>query len=106
MHRLQMQMLGSFAEWQARVKQMNTNGGIAVRQQNDDYHHGGAPLGFEKEDGELFKGSATTKFVRSSIWSRAADSVSEKPLRNSKPRDGASGGLSTSARICTDYDER
>lgn len=40
MHRLQMQMLGAFAEWQARVKQMNTKEGIAARQQEDDYHHG------------------------------------------------------------------
>jgi DNA invertase Pin-like site-specific DNA recombinase len=53
MHRLQMQMLGAFAEWQARVKQMNTKEGIAARQQNDDYHHGPAPLGFEKDDGQL-----------------------------------------------------
>lgn len=55
MHRLQMQMLGAFAEWQARVKQMNTREGIAARQQNDDYHHGPAPLGFEKDDGELIE---------------------------------------------------
>jgi len=56
MHRLQMQMLGAFAEWQARVKQMNTKEGIAARQANDDYHHGRAPLGFEKDEGELFEG--------------------------------------------------
>lgn len=53
MHRLQMQMLGAFAEWQARVKQMNTKEGIPGRQQNEDYHHGPAPLGFEKNDGQL-----------------------------------------------------
>jgi len=56
MHRLQMQMLGAFAEWQARVKQMNTKEGIAARQANDEYHHGRAPLGFEKDEGELFEG--------------------------------------------------
>ncbi len=55
MHRLQMQMLGAFSEWQARVKQMNTREGIAARQQNDDYHHGPAPLGFEKDAGELIE---------------------------------------------------
>lgn len=55
MHRLQMQMLGAFAEWQARVKQMNTKEGIAARQQNEDYHHGPAPLGFEKDDGHLIE---------------------------------------------------
>lgn len=53
MHRLQMQMLGAFAEWQARVKQMNTREGIAARQREDDYHHGPAPLGFTKDDGRL-----------------------------------------------------
>lgn len=55
MHRLQMQMLGAFSEWQARVKQMNTKEGIAARQQNEDYHHGPAPLGFEKDDGHLIE---------------------------------------------------
>jgi DNA invertase Pin-like site-specific DNA recombinase len=56
MHKLQMQMLGAFAEWQARVKQMNTKEGIAAREQEDDYHHGRPPLGFEKEDGRLIEG--------------------------------------------------
>lgn len=56
MHKLQMQMLGAFAEWQARVKQMNTKEGIAARQQEDDYHHGRPPLGFEKDDGRLIEG--------------------------------------------------
>jgi DNA invertase Pin-like site-specific DNA recombinase len=56
MHRLQMQMLGAFAEWQARVKQMNTKEGIAARQSEEDYHHGRPPLGFEKSDGQLIEG--------------------------------------------------
>ena len=56
MKKLQMQMLGAFAEWQARVKQMNTKEGIAARQNEDDYHHGRAPLGFEKDDGTLLEG--------------------------------------------------
>lgn len=56
MHKLQMQMLGAFAEWQARVKQMNTKEGIAARQQEEDYHHGRPPLGFEKENGRLIEG--------------------------------------------------
>lgn len=55
MQRLQLQMLGAFAEWEARVKQMNTREGIAARQQNDEYHHGPAPLGFEKDDGRLIE---------------------------------------------------
>jgi len=57
MHRLQLQMLGAFSEWEARVKQMNTREGIAARQQQDDYHHGPAPLGFQKDDGRLVEDS-------------------------------------------------
>jgi len=57
MKRLQMQMLGAFAEWQARVKQLNTKEGIAARQNSDEeYHHGRPPLGFEKNDGKLVEG--------------------------------------------------
>jgi DNA invertase Pin-like site-specific DNA recombinase len=53
MARLMLQMLGAFAEWEARVKQMNTREGIAARQESDEYHHGPAPLGFSKDDGRL-----------------------------------------------------
>ena len=55
MARLMLQMLGAFAEWEANVKQMNTKEGIAARKENDDYHHGPAPLGFEKDDGHLIE---------------------------------------------------
>lgn len=58
MHRLQMQMLGAFAEWQARVKQMNTKEGIAARQIEEDYHHGRPPLGFNKSSGRLIEGES------------------------------------------------
>lgn len=56
MARLMLQMLGAFAEWEARVKRQNTREGIAARQNADeDYHHGPAPLGFEKDDGQLIE---------------------------------------------------
>lgn len=55
MARLMLQMLGAFAEWEANVKQMNTREGIAARKENEDYHHGPAPLGFEKDDGYLIE---------------------------------------------------
>lgn len=57
MARLMLQMLGAFAEWEANVKQMNTKEGIAARKESDEYHHGPAPLGFEKDDGHLIEGS-------------------------------------------------
>jgi len=47
------QLLGVFAELEAKIKQQNIREGIAARQKNEDYHHGPAPLGFEKEDGRL-----------------------------------------------------
>jgi len=53
--RLMLQMLGAFAEWEARVKRQNTREGIAARRENPDYHHGRAPLGFDKDAGELIE---------------------------------------------------
>lgn len=46
-------LLGVFAEFEAEIGQQRTREGIAARQANPDYHHGPAPLGFEKDDGEL-----------------------------------------------------
>lgn len=47
------QMLGVFAELDAKIKRQNIRQGIAARQESDDYRHGPAPLGFEKDDGQL-----------------------------------------------------
>jgi len=47
------QMLGVFAELDAKIKRQNIRQGIAARQESDDYHHGPAPIGFEKDGGEL-----------------------------------------------------
>lgn len=47
------QLLGVFAELEANMAQQRTKEGIAARQANEDYHHGPAPLGFEKDDGRL-----------------------------------------------------
>jgi len=47
------QMLGVFAELDAKIKRQNIRQGIAARQESEDYRHGPAPLGFEKDDGEL-----------------------------------------------------
>jgi len=47
------QLLGVFAELEANMAQQRTKEGIAARQESDDYHHGPAPLGFEKRDGAL-----------------------------------------------------
>ena len=57
------QLLGVFAELEAKIKQQNIREGIAARQKNEDYHHGPAPLGFEKEDGRLVEGSQYQRVV-------------------------------------------
>jgi DNA invertase Pin-like site-specific DNA recombinase len=50
------QLLGVFAELEANIAQQRTREGIAARQQNEDYHHGPAPLGMAKNDGLLVEG--------------------------------------------------
>jgi DNA invertase Pin-like site-specific DNA recombinase len=49
-------VLGVFAELEAEIAQKRTREGIAARQQSEEYHHGPAPLGFEKDDGRLVEG--------------------------------------------------
>lgn len=49
------QLLGVFAELEANMTRQRTREGIAARQQNEEYHHGPAPLGFEKDDGDLIE---------------------------------------------------
>jgi DNA invertase Pin-like site-specific DNA recombinase len=50
------QLLGVFAELEANIKRQNIREGIAARQESDEYRHGPAPLGFEKDDGALVEG--------------------------------------------------
>jgi DNA invertase Pin-like site-specific DNA recombinase len=47
------QLLGVFAELEANMAQQRTREGIAARKENEEYHHGPAPLGFSKDDGRL-----------------------------------------------------
>lgn len=49
------QLLGVFAELEAKIKRKNVAEGIAARQESDEYHHGPAPLGFEKDSGRLIE---------------------------------------------------
>lgn len=48
-------LLGVFAELEAEMAQKRVREGIATRQANEDYHHGPAPLGFTKNDGQLIE---------------------------------------------------
>jgi DNA invertase Pin-like site-specific DNA recombinase len=49
------QLLGVFADLEAKIRQQNIREGIAARQKDEEYHHGPAPLGFEKADGQLIE---------------------------------------------------
>jgi DNA invertase Pin-like site-specific DNA recombinase len=46
-------LLGVFAELEADLAQKRTQEGLAARMNAEDYHHGPAPLGFDKNDGHL-----------------------------------------------------
>lgn len=48
-----LQLLGVFAELEAEMTRQRVREGIAARERDEDYHHGPAPLGFEKDDGHL-----------------------------------------------------
>ena len=48
-----LRLLGVFAELEADMAQQRAKEGIAVRQKEEEYSHGPAPLGFEKDDGHL-----------------------------------------------------
>lgn len=50
---LMLQVLAAVAEFEAKITQRRVREGIAARQESDEYHHGPAPLGFEKDDGHL-----------------------------------------------------
>lgn len=50
-------LLGVFAELEADMSRKRVREGIAARQANEEYHHGPAPLGFEKDDGRLVEGA-------------------------------------------------
>lgn len=53
--RAMLRLLGVFAELEADMAQKRTKEGIRARMQNDEYHHGPAPLGFVKNDGKLIE---------------------------------------------------
>lgn len=53
-----LQLLGVFAELEADMTRQRVREGIRTRMQNDEYHHGPAPLGFEKNDGHLIEAAA------------------------------------------------
>lgn len=82
------QMLGVFAELEARIKRENIRQGIAARQESDEYRHGPAPLGFDKDDGRLVEGENYHRVVE----------VLEQVSRGEMSKRQASKELDTSRR--------
>lgn len=50
-----LQLLGVFAELEAEMTRQRVKEGIQTRMENEEYHHGPAPLGFKKNDGRLIE---------------------------------------------------
>lgn len=75
--RAMFQLLGVFAELEANITQNRVKEGIAIRQNNEDYHHGPAPLGFEKNDGHLIEGPNFDN-VRAALDSVQNDELSKR----------------------------
>jgi len=82
------QLLGVFAELEANIKRQNISEGIAARQESDEYHHGPAPLGFEKHDGVL---------VESDDYHRVVE-ILDQVARNEMSKRQAARELDSSRR--------
>jgi DNA invertase Pin-like site-specific DNA recombinase len=61
--RAMLQILGVFAELEAKMAQARTREGIRTRMENEEYHHGPAPLGFNKNDGHLIEAANFDRVV-------------------------------------------
>jgi DNA invertase Pin-like site-specific DNA recombinase len=72
-----LQILGAFAELEAEMAQKRTKEGIRTRMENDEYHHGPAPLGFQKNDGRLIEAENFDR-VRSVLELIQADELSKR----------------------------
>ena len=72
-----LQMLSVFAELEAEMAQARTREGLRTRMANDEYHHGPAPLGFEKNDGRLIE-SGRFDHVAVTLQEVAEDRLSKR----------------------------
>lgn len=72
-----MQLLGVFAELEAEMTRQRVREGIKTRMNNEEYHHGPPPLGFDKEDGHLIQ-SAEYDHVRSTLELVRDDELSKR----------------------------
>lgn len=82
------QLLGVFAEFEAEMTRKRIKEGIAAKQESENYHHGPAPLGFEKKDGELYRKAEFDQIV----------SVLEMVIKDQLSKRAAAKELDTSRR--------
>lgn len=75
--RAMFQLLGVFAELEAEMTRRRIQEGIQTRMENEDYHHGPAPLGFEKDDGYLIEAGDFDR-VRSVLEMVREDELSKR----------------------------
>lgn len=74
---LMLTILAAVAEFEAKITRQRVREGIAARQESDEYHHGPAPLGFEKQDGQLIESTEYDK-VCSILDMVKADEMSQR----------------------------
>lgn len=75
------QLLGVFAELEAAMIRQRVREGIASRQENVEYHHGPAPLGFKKNEGRLVEAENFDR-VRTALEMVANDELSKRKAAN------------------------
>lgn len=75
------QLLGVFAELEAAMIRQRVREGIASRHENEEYHHGPAPLGFKKNDGRLVEAENFDR-VRTALEMVANDELSKRKAAN------------------------
>jgi DNA invertase Pin-like site-specific DNA recombinase len=78
---LQLQLLGAFAEFEASIRQQRAREGIEARMNSEDYHHGRTPIGFQKEDGHLYKADNFEE-VRAVLEMVKLDGLSKRKAAN------------------------
>lgn len=72
-----LQLLGVFAELEAEMTRQRVREGIQTRMNNDEYHHGPAPLGFQKSDGHLIEADGYDR-VRTTLELVQDDELSKR----------------------------
>ena len=93
--RAMLQLLGVFAELEAEMTRQRVKEGIRTRQENEEYHHGPAPLGFKKNDGRLIEAAEFDRVRTVLNTVRSGELSKRKELRNLTRLEERSAGRLT-----------